>query len=71
MGLFKELYVKGFLFQLFELLGFDRFELIQTLLENRERLLYAATREPESAKATMPRKNFIHKSSQLIYRHCN
>ncbi|WAR07337.1 ASCC3-like protein [Mya arenaria] len=35
---------------LFELLGFDRFELIQSLLENRQKLLYVATHEPEAHK---------------------
>ncbi|XP_052242448.1 activating signal cointegrator 1 complex subunit 3-like [Dreissena polymorpha] len=40
---------------LFELLGFDRFELIQSLLENREKLVYAATKEPEPSKPSLPR----------------
>lgn len=40
---------------LFELLGFDRFELIKSLLENRQPLLYMATREPDTSVQSLPR----------------
>ena len=45
------------IFQLFELLGFDRFELIQSLLQNREKLLFE-TIESEN-KPTINSSEFL------------
>ncbi|KAL5010843.1 hypothetical protein ScPMuIL_013148 [Solemya velum] len=45
---------------LFELLGFDRFELIESLLQNRKKLIGAANKETMNAsrKKTEPRSNY-------------
>jgi hypothetical protein len=39
-------------FQLFELLGFDRFELIQSLIQNRAKIVRGALSPPEGGKHT-------------------
>ena len=41
-----------FYFQLFELLGIDRFELIQSLIQNRQKIIKSAFLAEETAKSS-------------------
>ena len=41
-----------FLLQLFELLGFDRFELIQSLIQNKKKIIEGALTQPDGNKKT-------------------
>ncbi|KAL4233009.1 activating signal cointegrator 1 complex subunit [Mactra antiquata] len=52
---------------LFELLGFERFELIQSLLENREKLLQAATNDPNDTKPSFQRPKLEGSASRPGY----
>lgn len=55
--------------QLFELLGFDRFELIQSLLQNREKLLYETIEvesKPSVNNSEYSRLLIIHSNSKYL-----
>lgn len=48
-------------FQLFELLGFDRFELIQSLIQNKQKIIEGALTQPEGNKQTSKYAEFMDK----------